>query len=92
MSNTILKTKKYFNKAHKTPPKTTRLHSPVNVVLPVCGKVIVDDQGYLLHINTTCLRGTSKSGDIIRTEEEFNTGYKYDARTMTLDVAIDNLG
>lgn len=34
-----------------------KLNSPMNVVLTVCGKVIVNDQGNLLHINSTSLWG-----------------------------------
>lgn len=30
--------------------------SPMDVVFSVCGKIIVDDQGNLLDIDTTCLR------------------------------------
>lgn len=34
--------------------------SPVNVVLSVCGEVVVNDQGHLLDINPTSL-GTAKN-------------------------------
>lgn len=34
--------------------------TPVDIILPVCGQIIVDDQGNLLHINSSSLVGGRK--------------------------------
>lgn len=41
-----------------------KLNSPMNVVLTVCGKVIVNDQGNLLYINSTSLVWEGRKGHV----------------------------
>lgn len=38
---------------HSLPTESAGSTNPMDVVLPVTGKVIIDDKGDLLHINTT---------------------------------------